>query len=792
MAQETIGALRVVLGLDSAAFEQGRKKAERSAKRMGRNMQRIGAKMTVAFTGAAVALTGMATQAVNTFSEIDNLAKVAGVGVERFKVLSLASKQFGIEQEKLSDILKDVNDKFGDYFQTGAGPLADFFENIAPRVGLTAEAFKGLSSEQALGKYVKALEDANVNQQEMTFYMEAIASDATALLPIFKNNSAAIEETARKAKELGLSFDRDMIEKAKSAKAEFALVSDILKTNLQAALVDLIPAIAEMGKAFIPVLQSIARWVSRLAERFKALSPEQQKMITMFVAVAAAAGPVLVVVGSLVTAIAAMLGPIGLVVVAILGAGGLVAAFMRSASAAREATSATQELQGLIGKGQQQRKQQISDTTELADEQLRVALNTREVIKAKIEEAKIDLENARRSAQRKRRKSFSNFSGGMEGFKEDQAALKLEAEIIKAEAEMIAQQKRIDEIRKKLKGKTSSAPSKASERNKGVGSIKKVGGSKSVAAEAREHIKNQKALAAAYAISKQEGDLVAEMQRLLAAGFKGTTEELRKLAEESLKANKSLDDSRKKLSDQAEANRLMVEQIKERALAHANVTEAAEKEIQTNARLTEALMVSEKEYRIVAEMLRLLESGFVGSEEAARSMAERLVESRDQLRIVGDQAKETGDKIEGAFKKGVSGLKGFISAIQNGDIASAIDSLVGLIGGVGTSSGSSGGLLGGIKSIFGGFRADGGPVTAGKSYIVGERGPEWFTPGRSGGITPNGGAGSVVQIVPSLYFDQIVDGRAANVANQIAPVHANSAVGRASNSASRRQAKRLA
>jgi hypothetical protein len=39
------------------------------------------------------------------------------------------------------------------------------------------------------------------------------------------------------------------------------------------------------------------------------------------------------------------------------------------------------------------------------------------------------------------------------------------------------------------------------------------------------------------------------------------------------------------------------------------------------------------------------------------------------------------------------------------------------------------------------FRANGGPVMSGSSYIVGERGPELFTPGTSGSITPNGGFG---------------------------------------------------
>jgi hypothetical protein len=47
------------------------------------------------------------------------------------------------------------------------------------------------------------------------------------------------------------------------------------------------------------------------------------------------------------------------------------------------------------------------------------------------------------------------------------------------------------------------------------------------------------------------------------------------------------------------------------------------------------------------------------------------------------------------------------------------------------------------------FRAAGGPVAQGGSYIVGERGPELFTPSSSGNITPNsamGGANITVNV----------------------------------------------
>ena len=63
-------------------------------------------------------------------------------------------------------------------------------------------------------------------------------------------------------------------------------------------------------------------------------------------------------------------------------------------------------------------------------------------------------------------------------------------------------------------------------------------------------------------------------------------------------------------------------------------------------------------------------------------------------------------------------------------------------------------------------RARGGAVTSNRSYLVGERGPEMLTMGGRGGfITPNnkmngGGRGQSISIIPSPYFNVVVDGRA--------------------------------
>lgn len=176
----------------------------------------VAGKLGVALSAGAVA-TGFVSaidNATKMAQELTNLSRVAGTTVERFQEISFATRSMGISQEKLSDILKDVNDKFGDFAATGAGPLADFFENIAPKVGVTADDFARLSSDQALGLYVKTLQEAGVNQQELTFYMEALASDATALAPLFLNNAENMNEMAKAARDLGAVIDEDLINKS--------------------------------------------------------------------------------------------------------------------------------------------------------------------------------------------------------------------------------------------------------------------------------------------------------------------------------------------------------------------------------------------------------------------------------------------------------------------------------------------------------------------------------------------------------------------------------------------------
>jgi len=197
----TLANLSIGLSADSAQLKKDLDKAKGHSKKWadGQKKQFSGVAASIKLIGAAVAAIGFGSLirgAVQTSKELKVMANLTGVSADELQRVAPSLNRAGISLEKYSDILKDVNDKSHDFLQTGGGPMADFFENIAPLVGITEDAFKGLSGKDALGLYVSSLEKAGLSTEQMTFYMEALASDSTMLLPLLRDNAAGMNEFA--------------------------------------------------------------------------------------------------------------------------------------------------------------------------------------------------------------------------------------------------------------------------------------------------------------------------------------------------------------------------------------------------------------------------------------------------------------------------------------------------------------------------------------------------------------------------------------------------------------------
>lgn len=172
-----------------------------------------------ALVGLSGGFIAIAVDTLNKAAELQNLSSVTGMNVEEFQYSAAAAKKVGIEVDQLSQIFQDSRDKVGDYIAEGGGELQQFFDEIAPKVGVTAKQFEKLNGDQILQLYVKTLQEAGVSQNEMVTHMERMASDSTRLIPIYENNAAALKKYGDAAKESGAILSQELVDNAKKAKS---------------------------------------------------------------------------------------------------------------------------------------------------------------------------------------------------------------------------------------------------------------------------------------------------------------------------------------------------------------------------------------------------------------------------------------------------------------------------------------------------------------------------------------------------------------------------------------------
>ena len=255
-----IGKLSVKIDANTTGFKKGIKDVQRSLGQVGTRLResvntfaKWGAGIATAATTAGVAIVQANLKSIR---ELNNLSMAANVSVADFQRMAFAAQQYGIEQQELGDILKDMNDRVGDFIQTGGGPMVDFFEKVAPKVGLTAQSFRNLNGKDALQLYVDSLEAANLNQEDMVFYMEALSSKSTQLLPLLTKNGEEMGKMAEEAEALGIGMRDIDVQNALEAQKAIDSVTSTLKNETMEAVAEMAPLIEVLVEDFQALMQS--------------------------------------------------------------------------------------------------------------------------------------------------------------------------------------------------------------------------------------------------------------------------------------------------------------------------------------------------------------------------------------------------------------------------------------------------------------------------------------------------------------------------------------------------------
>lgn len=319
-----VGALRVTLGIDTAAFEEGlgiaQKRLNAAGKKMaavGDQMAAVGSNLSVAVTApllaaGAAAIKGAQDQAqamAQVNAALESMGPVAGRTAEQLlkasDALELRSLYDGDEiLSKVTANMLTFGNVTGDTFDRAQQAVID----LSTRMGTDLQA--------ATIMVGKALNDPKNG-------LAALGKTGALTKEWVKENKgliASLVDTGRTAEAQAMILAA--LEKQYRGSAEAAADTDPWRK----AEVAFGQAGDKIGEALLPAITKVADFAARLATAFTNLSPETQSLVLGFAGVAAVVGPVLVVLGTLVSSISALMAVFA-PLEALIGAGGLGAAF---------------------------------------------------------------------------------------------------------------------------------------------------------------------------------------------------------------------------------------------------------------------------------------------------------------------------------------------------------------------------------------------------------------------------------------------------------------------------------
>ncbi len=261
MSGDILSRIQILLDANTANFEQNLQNAQRTSvstfDKIKSSAKVMGTAVAAGAASATVALATMAWETANQAAELEKFAFRANTTTQDFQKMAVGAQAYGIEQEALSGMMKDFNEKLGELTTIGAGGGVDFFEKIAVKTEGSAAAaeklilkMQKLSGPEALQLYVDKLEEAGVTQQQMSFYLESMASDMTDLYPLLANGGEGMKYYADMAERFGVIMADETLESAALLKDQMYSLDLQMKGAKNQLVQAVIPAFVDIAGAF--------------------------------------------------------------------------------------------------------------------------------------------------------------------------------------------------------------------------------------------------------------------------------------------------------------------------------------------------------------------------------------------------------------------------------------------------------------------------------------------------------------------------------------------------------------
>jgi len=244
-----IGALRVVLGADTAALDKGLSSAQKSLAAFGAGMAKAGTAGAAAFGAAAIAL-GVSIK--KTIDEADNLGKMSqkiGIPIEELSALKHAADLSGVSTEALG---KSVGKLSKVMVEAVAKPTSEA-ANAFKALGLSATDSDGKikSSSTVVAEVAGKFENLKDGAGKTAIAMALFGKTGADLIPLLNSGKVGLEGMIKEAAELGIVLDLKTAKAAEAFNDNLTRLGKVWDGLVMKITAEMLPALLQFSQMMI-------------------------------------------------------------------------------------------------------------------------------------------------------------------------------------------------------------------------------------------------------------------------------------------------------------------------------------------------------------------------------------------------------------------------------------------------------------------------------------------------------------------------------------------------------------
>lgn len=206
MTDSVIGALRVVLGADTAALDRGLKDSQASLADFGSSVGIGMAAVAAAVAAAAFSILGSVKSVINSADQLNSLSQSVGVSVEELSKLGYAASLSGVGIEQLGNTLGKLTKAMSSAASEGAGPAAQAFTALSISVKNQDGTLK--SSSDVLGEIADKFATYRDGAAKTALAIALFGEAGTRLIPMLNQGRDGLSDLGKEAEGFGLVLDK--------------------------------------------------------------------------------------------------------------------------------------------------------------------------------------------------------------------------------------------------------------------------------------------------------------------------------------------------------------------------------------------------------------------------------------------------------------------------------------------------------------------------------------------------------------------------------------------------------